>query len=109
MDIDQAHFPRQLLSILKHISTATFVTFDLEMSGINTRQRYGNSDRSLDAGKPTLQQQYSDMKSAAETFQVVQFGLTCVQEDRERGKKLLSYAHYHGDHCKRNIVSNLTP
>ncbi|KAH6664872.1 ribonuclease H-like domain-containing protein [Halenospora varia] len=82
MDIDQAHFPRQLLSILKHISTATFVTFDLEMSGINTRQRYGNSDRSLDAGKPTLQQQYSDMKSAAETFQVVQFGLTCVQEDQ---------------------------
>ncbi|KAH8653092.1 ribonuclease H-like domain-containing protein [Tricladium varicosporioides] len=82
MDIDQAHFPRELLTILKHISTATFVTFDLEMSGINTRQRYGNSDRSLDAGKPTLQQQYTDMKSAAETFQVVQVGLTCVQEDQ---------------------------
>ncbi|KAF4624877.1 hypothetical protein G7Y89_g13293 [Cudoniella acicularis] len=84
MDIDQAHFRRQLLDILKHISNATFVTFDLEMSGISTRPKYGMGDRSHDIGKPTLQQQYEDMKRAAETFQVLQMGITCVEEDHER-------------------------
>ncbi|KAH7348346.1 ribonuclease H-like domain-containing protein [Rhexocercosporidium sp. MPI-PUGE-AT-0058] len=84
MEVDQAHFRRQLLPILKNIANATFVTFDLEMSGISTRPKYSAGDRSHDVGKPTLQQQYDDMRSAAETFQVLQFGITCVEEDREK-------------------------
>jgi poly(A)-specific ribonuclease len=86
MEIDQAHFRRQLLPILKHISEATFVTFDLEMSGISTRPKHSSADRTHDIGRPTLQQQYEDMKSAAETFQVLQVGITCVEEDRDRGR-----------------------
>ncbi|KAH7419618.1 ribonuclease H-like domain-containing protein [Cadophora sp. MPI-SDFR-AT-0126] len=84
MEVDQAHFRRQLLPILKNIANAAFVTFDLEMSGISTRPKYSAGDRSHDVGKPTLQQQYDDMRSAAETFQVLQFGITCVEEDREK-------------------------
>ncbi|KAK0128249.1 hypothetical protein ONS95_000226 [Cadophora gregata] len=84
MEVDQAHFRRQLLPILKNIANATFVTFDLEMSGISTRPKYSAADRSHDVGKPTLQQQYDDMRSAAETFQVLQFGITCVEEDRDK-------------------------
>lgn len=86
MEVDQAHFRRQLLPILKHIANAKFVSFDLEMSGISTRPKYSAGDRSHDVGKPTLQQQYDEMRSAAETFQVLQFGITCVEEDREKGK-----------------------
>ncbi|KAH9210741.1 ribonuclease H-like domain-containing protein [Leptodontidium sp. 2 PMI_412] len=84
MEVDQAHFRRQLLPILKHIANAKFVSFDLEMSGISTRPKYSAGDRSHDVGKPTLQQQYDEMRSAAETFQVLQFGITCVEEDREK-------------------------
>ncbi|KAL2064443.1 hypothetical protein VTL71DRAFT_4937 [Oculimacula yallundae] len=84
MDVDQAQFRRQLLPILKHIANASFVTFDLEMSGISTRPKFSAGDRSHDAGKPTLQQQYDDMRSAAETYQVLQFGITCVEEDRDK-------------------------
>jgi poly(A)-specific ribonuclease len=86
MEIDQVHFGRELLPILKHISEAAFISFDLEMSGITTRPKYSTRDRNHENGKPTLQQQYEEMKSAAETFQVLQVGITCVEEDRERGK-----------------------
>jgi poly(A)-specific ribonuclease len=85
MEVDSAHFRQILLSILNNISAATYVTFDLEMSGITTRPKHGTGDRSHDVGKPSLQQQYEEMKSAAETFQILQIGITCVEEDREKG------------------------
>ena len=74
-----------MLTILKHISTASFVTFDLEMSGINKRATFGTESNSRD-GKPTLQQMYEETKEAAETFQILQVGITCVEEDREKGE-----------------------
>ena len=89
MDVDGAHFKGELLSILKHISNATFVAIDLEMSGITTRPRYQPGDRSLDANKPTLQAQYEETKDAAEAFQVLQIGITCLEEDHERGNTFL--------------------
>jgi poly(A)-specific ribonuclease len=85
MEIDHVHFRRQLLPILKHIANATFVTFDLEMSGISTRRHFGTGDRSQKIDKPTLQEIYEEMKDAASTYQVVQFGITCVEEDCEKG------------------------
>ena len=91
MDVNQAQFRKKLLPILKDIAASTFVTFDLEMSGISTRPRFSNNDRSQDVGKPSLQKQYEEMKSAAETFTILQFGLTCVSEDRDKGKKSITF------------------
>ncbi|TVY41998.1 Poly(A)-specific ribonuclease [Lachnellula subtilissima] len=85
MDVKQQDFRLQLLPILKNIANAKFVTFDLEMSGITTRPRYGPGDRSQDIGKPSLQQQYEEMRSAAELYQIVQLGITCVEENTEKG------------------------
>lgn len=85
MDIDQRTFHRQLLPILKSIANAAFVSFDFEMSGISAKSKYGAGDRSHNIGKPSLQQQYEEMKEAAETFQILQVGICCVEEDRERG------------------------
>ncbi|TAQ85737.1 hypothetical protein B7494_g5940 [Chlorociboria aeruginascens] len=84
MEIDGDHFRKQLLSILKNIANATFISFDLEMSGITTRPKHSASDRSNDVGKPSLQHMYEESRAAAETFQVLQFGITCVEEDHER-------------------------
>jgi poly(A)-specific ribonuclease len=83
MDVDLIHFWPQLLPILRTISKASFVTIDLEMSGISTRERDRSSARSSD--KPSLQQQYEETKEGAETYQVLQIGITCVEEDRKRG------------------------
>ncbi|CAD6505427.1 BgTH12-00918 [Blumeria graminis f. sp. triticale] len=84
MDLCQNEFRRQLLDILDQISDATFVTIDLEMSGIATRHKNSSNDRSLDLAKPTLQQQYEEVKSAAETYQMLQMGITIVKEEREK-------------------------
>ncbi|RKF83476.1 Poly-specific ribonuclease PARN [Golovinomyces cichoracearum] len=84
MEICQTLFYKRLFDILKNISNASFVTIDLEMSGIPTRSRFSPGSRSQNATKPTLQQQYDDVRSAAETFQILQVGLTLVEEVREK-------------------------
>lgn len=84
MDIDSVHFWSQLLAILRAISNATFVAVDVEMSGIAMRG-FGSHDRSTSMGKPNLQQHYEEVKQAAEKYGVLQFGLTCIEEDRQRG------------------------
>lgn len=81
MEVDQACYRKQLLSILKHIANASFVSFDLEMSGI-----YKKSHNNTSTQKLSLQQLYEETRTAAETFQVLQVGITCVEEDREKGK-----------------------
>jgi len=83
MEVDQEHFRKELLPILKEIARAKIITFDLEMSGIYIRPT--NSSNRIDAGKGSLQQMYDEMLAAAETFQVLQFGITCIEEDREKG------------------------
>ncbi|KAF7916191.1 uncharacterized protein EAE98_010776 [Botrytis deweyae] len=84
MEVDKENWQRLLLPILKDIANATFVSFDLEMSGITTRPKHTSQERTHDLGKPSLQQQYEEVKDAAETFQVLQLGITCVEEDREK-------------------------
>ncbi len=90
MEVDNAHFRQKLQTILGAIAAAKFVTIDIEMSGITTRQRYGTNDRSHNLGKPSLQQQYEDSKEAAERYQVLQIGITTAEEDQERGRCYLN-------------------
>lgn len=103
MDVDQQHFWHELLPILKAISTASFVTVDVEMSGISTKSRYSPSGRFNETGKPSLQQQYEDTKEAAERYQVLQIGLTCVEEDWKNGQ---SSSAGHGETGTRSICAD---
>ncbi|KAL9131108.1 MAG: hypothetical protein Q9217_000870 [Psora testacea] len=70
MNIDCYNFRSQLPVIVQAISRSYFVSFDLELSGIPSRQhnrpRSGEQD---DGGKQTLQQRYMETKAAAERFQ----------------------------------------
>lgn len=81
MDVDKTSFYPLLPDILTDISTAHFVTIDLELSGIPTKDPA--------AGKPTLQQRYLETKEAAERYQILQIGLTCVEQDVENNKYIL--------------------
>ena len=86
MDIDSSNFGAQLPSILKAISSSRFISLDLELSGIPSRQAGKTRDRLRDeGGKQNLQERYAETKAAAERFQILQLGLTCVEEDIERG------------------------
>jgi poly(A)-specific ribonuclease len=90
MEVNNDQFQAQLLPILKQIANAKFVSFDLEMSGISSRSRYGPNPQGHDNGKPTLQKLYDETRAAAEKYQILQVGVTLVEEDREKGKLLLT-------------------
>lgn len=75
MDIDKYSFPSRLLDVLEAIAEAHFVSFDLELSGVPVKQAKETS------GKPSLQERYLETKRAAEQYQILQIGLTCVKDD----------------------------
>lgn len=87
MDIGPKTFLNQLPTILNAIAEAHFVAIDLELSGIPTRKPRAPGE---DIMKPNLQSRYEETKLAAEKYQVLQLGITCVGEDRDKG----TYAFY---------------
>ncbi|KAL8948511.1 MAG: hypothetical protein Q9222_005314 [Ikaeria aurantiellina] len=85
MDITAQNFQSLLPSLIAAIAEAQFVAIDFELSGIASRQNKSRPDGGHRGGKPSLQQRYEETKQAAETFQILQMGLTCVGESRDRG------------------------
>lgn len=82
MDIGPRAFLHQLPTILNAIADAHFVAIDLELSGIPTKKpRAAGKDNR----KPNLQSRYEETKMAAEKYQVLQLGITCVRENRDKG------------------------
>ncbi|KAF2808790.1 CAF1-domain-containing protein [Mytilinidion resinicola] len=73
MEIDRISFPHHLLGVLTAISESHFVSIDLEFSGIGTRPSKSR--------KQTLEERYKETKEAAEKFQILQIGITCVKQD----------------------------
>jgi poly(A)-specific ribonuclease len=83
MDVDKVSFEPRLLQILEALSTAHFVSIDLEMSGVSSRSA-GPARH-----KQSLQERYTELKQSAERYQILQIGLTIAQEDSEQGKYVL--------------------
>ncbi|KAG9953643.1 CAF1-domain-containing protein, partial [Aureobasidium melanogenum] len=80
MDIDKSSFPSRLLNVLEAIAEAHFVSFDLELSGVPVKGQAKEKP-----GKPSLQERYLETKRAAEQYQILQIGLTCVKDDVLQG------------------------
>ena len=78
MDIDRSHFAQEFFAIVESIASSHFIAFDLEFSGVARHRRE-------EKGKPDLQQLYSEIRTAATRFQVLQVGLTIAFEDRDSG------------------------
>nr|POE79572.1 poly(a)-specific ribonuclease parn [Quercus suber] len=72
-----------LLDIITDISEARFVAIDLELSGVCSKSLRATS------GRQTLQERYLETKEAAERYQILQFGLTCVHQDVENQQYVL--------------------
>lgn len=85
MEVDKISFYPRLLGILTNISEAHFVAIDLELSGVPSKQAGGSHGFS----KPTLQQRYTDTKEAAERYQILQLGITTVEQDMDNHKYVL--------------------
>ena len=84
MDVTSYTFQAQLPKLLKAIAGSHFVAIDFELSGIASKQRQPGGSLGFD-GNQTLQQRYIEIKEAAERYQILQVGLTCVEQDTQRG------------------------
>ena len=78
MDIDRYQFAQEFFEIVNSIADSHFISFDLEFSGVARH-------RTDEQGKPDLQHVYSEIRTAATQFQVLQVGLTIAFEDRDTG------------------------
>ena len=85
MEVDKTAFYPLLLDILTDISTAHFIAFDLELSGVPSKQTWKQGR----SGRPSLQERYLETKETAKRYQILQFGLTCVEQDTENKKYVL--------------------
>lgn len=79
MEVSSRQFSSELLKILRLIADSHFVALDLEFSGISSRRAGGGKSRL------SLQQVYEDVKEAAKQYQILQVGLTIVEEDARKG------------------------
>ena len=86
MEIDRNKFNLELPNIFDAISEAHCVSIDFEFSGIANRKTLRPYQEGQSGSKQTLQQRYKEVKDAAETYQILQVGLTCVEEDLEAGE-----------------------
>lgn len=75
MHIPSHEFSSELIKIIQLVSNSHFVALDLEFSGIASRRTHGGRSRL------SLQQAYEEVKEAAKQYQVLQVGLTIVEED----------------------------
>jgi poly(A)-specific ribonuclease len=79
MDIPSHRFPFELVKIIQLIADSHFVALDLEFTGIASRRtRTGKS-------RLSLQQVYEEVKEAAKQYQILQVGLTIVEENAQKG------------------------
>ena len=79
MEIPSRQFSSELVKILQLIADSHFVALDLEFSGISSRRTRAGK------GRLSLQQVYEDVREAAKQYQVLQVGLTVVEEDARKG------------------------
>ena len=78
MDVPNSRFPYEIVKIIQEVADSHFIAFDLEFSGVAGR-------RAAKSQKLTLQEYYEDIREAAEKYQILQVGLTIVQEDLKKG------------------------
>lgn len=77
MDITSANFKSELLGIIQVISRADYLAIDCEMSGVPPH--LGGET------KPLLQEHYQQMKLAADKYQMLQFGISCMERVDDKG------------------------
>ena len=77
MDITSTNYKSELLGIIEVISRADYLAIDCEMSGVPPH--LGGDT------KPFLQEHYHQMKLAADKYQMLQLGISCIERVQDKG------------------------
>lgn len=76
--------------MLNDLSRCCCVALDMEFSGIAGRPSNGSYGKPNTAnGNPTIQERYQEIKAAADTYQILQIGLTFVEGDIESSQRYI--------------------
>ena len=100
MDVLGLDFPAALGQMIDALTRAHFVAIDFELSGIASKQLFkqkvpGVLDDDARSRKQSLQQRYEEAKEAAEKYQILQVGITIVEESDIQGDTpMICYAIY---------------
>ena len=86
MDVPGQAFGEALLPMLRSLTTSHFVSLDFEMSGVPAQAFKAAGDATGRGNRQTVQQRYTDLKHAAEKYQILQVGITIVNYDKIRGE-----------------------
>lgn len=78
-EVTVENFDIKLPWLLGTMSESSFVSLDLEFSGIPSRNV-------ASSGKQSLQERYTETKHAAEKYQILQIGFTTVSELEDAGE-----------------------
>lgn len=82
MDVTSQNFWQTFPAVVRSLARADFVVLDLEMTGIISKE--------AKAAKLSVEDVYERARKAAQTHQIIQFGLTCVYYVDETDGKLMN-------------------
>ncbi|TEA22202.1 Poly(A)-specific ribonuclease PARN [Colletotrichum sidae] len=88
MEVSMNNFWRMLPKILISIAEADFVAFDVEMTGISDKL----SEAAYSRNNQTRQHIYEHSKRIASTFNLFQFGFTCLTAQRDGSYSTKSFS-----------------
>ncbi|OAA54131.1 caf1 family ribonuclease [Niveomyces insectorum RCEF 264] len=81
-------FWSQLPDVIQNIAHADYVALDLEMTGIEPR----NAPR---LWNPTEDEMYQRAKQGAQTFNILQLGISCLRYDEEKDAYMICSYNFH--------------
>lgn len=93
MDITRHDYEANLGKLLQLVVKSHFVAFDFEFSGISKTDKWAkpvaaSPPKGAD-GRQLLQARYDEVREAAEKYQILQVGITFVEQDESRGEWFL--------------------
>lgn len=74
MDINTDNFWDELPNLLAIIACSDYIAIDFEMTGVQVRDSLSGKGSAI-----TLEQVYSRVRAAANTFEALQLGVTCIR------------------------------
>ena len=86
MQVTRKSFEVQRPKIIERLRRSMFVSFDLEFSGIGKARDGSKQPSNRSRGNQSLQECYTNLREAVETYQVLQVGLCPVEWSEERSE-----------------------
>ncbi|CAF0732084.1 unnamed protein product [Brachionus calyciflorus] len=70
INLNKENIEREWMSLVDSINESSFISLDIEMSGLGERKKLNN---------PSIEERYKSIKEAASKFSILSFGISCFK------------------------------